>query len=161
MDSLKYFTTYNIIEKYLEYRKTKGEQQARELIQEEYDGNPLVTKIEFGPERFTVHIGYSDGKTENILCDPSILEEQRVSSYTEEKEHDVQGIKSFLETGGMLIFSYTLPIYNLTPGGGADIEKVIGEVKNKIISRQEGEEELARILDREHAKEILDNINSW
>jgi hypothetical protein len=161
MDSLKFFTTDTLVEKYLQYLNTKGEQNARELIKEEYKDNSLITKIEFGPERFTLHLEYVDGSRQNILWDPSMPESPSYEERIREKYHDVEGIKSYLRSGGMIVFSYKPPTTYYPADLADELLQVVRDVKDGKLSLQKGEMRLGEMTTKKQAEEIIENIESW
>jgi hypothetical protein len=61
----------------------------------------------------------------------------------------------------MLIFSFRPPIYKFTKETASEIHQKLSDFKNNQISRDMAEEELAKKITPEHAREILDNINTW
>ena len=147
--------------KYEEYTIEHGEDSAKTIIKADYKDHPLISELELSESGQSLIVEFEDGK--QIFLDLSPIEEKSIGSKekTELRRSQVEKLRKRLKENMMVIFSYEQPYHYILPHKVAEIEKIISDMKGGLISKSVAEEELSKLITKEHAIEILNNLDEW
>jgi hypothetical protein len=157
----------NISSSYRKYFASFGEKRAQEMILEEYGNNPLISMLEFSPHGDELIIKFHDrpapmGISLITLMVPPSNEEGKEEKIQAQRMLLVKRVKSHLQKDGLVIYGYSGPYQYLRRDRFSEMNKIILDLKNDRISREEAEAQLRENkVHRKYIQEIIEHLESW
>jgi hypothetical protein len=150
----------SIFRSYRKYADSLGIQTAREMIQTEYGGHPLIKSMTFSDVSETMQLEWADGQVEHVFLydlGPGITMEE----WRTQRQQAAERVRDSLRHGWMIIFSYCVPMHYRPPEKAQEIQSIILDAKAGVISLEDAKSMLSQTLRQHHVEQILSNLDSW